>query len=677
MGLSHGMVKAHPLVGDAPNRTFADVSTPQMAAPTTSRLVDTAISAQNANSEVTPSRIVKREKERLLRSLQPKYLRYNTWVSGRVSLSVADWTLKALPLPSIPINELNNPITSETIHHNPSLFRIITPININRFQSLLSTHPNQLFVKSVCKGLREGFWPWADTLIEGYPTTHDESQLGVRGADETNFLRNQVQIEQDKGRFSLSFGNDLLPGMYSMPIHVVPKPGSSDLRMVTDHSFGSFSLNSMIPHNDISGYPLDTLKHLGEVLLDLHQSTQPIEPLLMFKSDVSEAYRLLPVHEKWQIKQINTIDGLRYVDRCNAFGNRASGSIWISFNSLVTWIARYIKGIDNLLVYVDDSFNVARASSCILYEPFNKLMPRDQVVLMDLWTELGIPFKEKKQVFGAPLTIIGISVDPNNLTFTLPEKGKADLLAQVEDFCSIPQNSRGAKFTLREWQRLAGWLNWSFNVFPLLRPCLNNFYPKISGKDRPNAEIWVNNIVRNDLQWASDHIRESSGVYLLRSLHWGESEADQILYCDACLEGMGFWYPFTSDPVAFYSPVPPDIPPHFIFYYEALCVLSALQHASQTLCIPSRIMIYSDNTNTVDIFHSLRALPAYNFILRSAVDILLKSNHQLRVQYVPSDQNDIADAISRQQFNRALTLCPKLRINFFEPPRLPLGAPKK
>jgi hypothetical protein len=447
--------------------------------------------------------------------------------------------------------------------------------------------------------------------------------------------------------------------------------------MVTNHSFGPFSLNAMIPHSDISGYPLDTLKHLGEILLDLHRSAEPIEPLVVFKSDVSEAYSLLPVHKKWQIKQVNTIDGLRYIDRCNTFGNRVSGSIWISFNSLVTWIARYIKGNDNLLVYVDDSFKVARTSSYIFYEPFNKLMPKDQVELMDLWTELGISFKEKKQVFGAPLTVIGISVDPNNLTFTLPEKGKSDLLAQVEEFCSLRQGSRGAKFTLHEWQRLAGWLNWSFNVFPLLRPCLNNFYLKISGKDRPNAEIWVSNIVRDDLRWASNHIRRSSGVYLLRSLDWGESDAEQVLYCDACLTGMGFWYPHISNPVAYYSPIPPEVPPHFIFYYEALCVLSALLHASHSLRVPSRIMIYFDNTNTVDIFHSLRALPAYNFILRSAVDILLESNHQLRVRHVPSDLNSVEDAISRQQFSRALALCPNLQISFFKPPRLPLGAHKK
>ena len=115
--------------------------------------------------------------------------------------------------------------------------------------------------------------------------------------------------------------------MYSMPIHVVPKPNSSDFHLVTNHSFGQYSLNAMISHEDIAGYPLDTLKHLKETLLELHHTVKPVEPLIVFKSDISKAYHLLPVHEKWQIKQIITVDGMQYVDHCNTFSNQASRSI--------------------------------------------------------------------------------------------------------------------------------------------------------------------------------------------------------------------------------------------------------------------------------------------------------------------------------------------------------------
>ena len=261
------------------------------------------------------------------------------------------------------------------------------------------------------------------------------------------------------------------------------------------------------------------------------------------------------------------------------------------------------------------------------------------------------------------------------MTFTLPDEARIDLIDHIKKFCSIPVQSRGTRHSLREWQQLAGWLNWSFNVFPLLRPCLNNVYPKISGKDNPNASIWVNNSVRDDLMWAVEHITSASGIFLLRALDWDPSIADITIYCDASLEGMGFWYP--EHCTAFYSAVPLDVPRDFIFYYEALCVLSAFHHATRDATTPLQLVIFTDNTNTVDIFHSLRALPPYNSILKSSVDIRMNIDHQLRVLHVMGHDNEVADAISRRHFARALSVEPRLLFDEFQPPRLPLGATKK
>ena len=51
--------------------------------------------------------------------------------------------------------------------------------------------------------------------------------------------------------------------MYSMPIHAVPKPGSSKFRLVTDHSAGQFALNNMISCEDIAGVTLNNVQDLG------------------------------------------------------------------------------------------------------------------------------------------------------------------------------------------------------------------------------------------------------------------------------------------------------------------------------------------------------------------------------------------------------------------------------
>ena len=119
-------------------------------------------------------------------------------------------------------------------------------------------------------------------------------------------------IEIAAGRYSESFGMELLPGMYSTPIHAVPKPQSVKLRLVNDHSASPFSLNSMIAREDIVGAKMDSIADLTTALLRYH-CAHPNTALIIFKSDVSAAYRQLPLHPLWQIKQIATIDGERHM----------------------------------------------------------------------------------------------------------------------------------------------------------------------------------------------------------------------------------------------------------------------------------------------------------------------------------------------------------------------------
>ena len=105
----------------------------------------------------------------------PKYLRHNIWDEGSAALpfSTAKWTETAAPLAYIPRSELTDPVASRTVCENRNLFKIVTPIDVDKFKSMLADHPNPDFVASVCNGLSEGFWPWADTRRANYPLTHD------------------------------------------------------------------------------------------------------------------------------------------------------------------------------------------------------------------------------------------------------------------------------------------------------------------------------------------------------------------------------------------------------------------------------------------------------------------------------------------------------------------------
>jgi len=279
-------------------------------------------------------------------------------------------------------------------------------------------------------------------------------------------------------------------------------------------------------------------------------------------------------------------------------------------------------------------------------------------------SDLGVPHKECKQLSGSPLTVIGISIDPNRLMYTLPEDTHAWLVSELRSWTT----PCGFCAPVRRWQQTAGWINWALNVFPLLCPALNNFYPKISGRSNPNQKVWMNNTIQEDFLWALRTLEKCDGVLLLKSFDWSTDDATATIYCDACLSGMGFWYPALH--LGFYANTPPDIDSEFIFYFEALCVLCALRDTCRHSSPGGRLVLYTDNHNCVDMFNTLRALPEHNLLLRAAIDLLTDNHHVLHVLHVPGAENEVADALSQCDFARAIELDPELQINPFEPYRL-------
>lgn len=342
--------------------------------------------------------------------------------------------------------------------------------------------------------------------------------------------------------------------------------------------------------------------------------------------------------------------------------------------SLVLWIARQELKLYDLCSYVDDIFSCDVSDNTEVYEPYNIILPSKQAKLLRLWDELGIPHKREKQIWGTRLTIIGFEVDAINLTITLPKKKKMELLEELNRFIIRKEHKRGKQFTLQEFLRLAGWLNWSFNVFPLIRPALNTLYAKISGMERKNALVRMNRMISQDLEWGEKHIKALSGIILLRELDWALGAADMNIFCDASSVGLGFWIENTNQ--GFYAKVPIEVPDNMNFFREALCVASALNIVAPRLK-NSHLVIYTDNQNTVDIYSSLACRPEYNNLLKFSVDLFITYNLQFKAKHIAGELNRIADALSRDQIPLARQLSPNIEINSFLPPQNALGAFKK
>jgi hypothetical protein len=243
------------------------------------------------------------------------------------------------------------------------------------------------------------------------------------------------------------------------------------------------------------------------------------------------------MHPLWQIKQVVKIDNdNKYtVDWHKNYGNLTAGDLWGAFFALVIWIAIHVKHLTDLFAYVNDSFSWELEGNFLHYAPYNKLLPAKQVHLLELWDEIGICHNKRKQEWGPQFTIIGLEVDANAMTITMPAKSHANLLDAICAFAIT-----GTQHSLCKLQKLRGWINWALNAWPLLHPSLCHLYAKISGKQQTHAKLWVNQELIGELLWLARHISNSNGIFILDSIDWPLATMNKALFTDASGTGMGY-----------------------------------------------------------------------------------------------------------------------------------------
>ena len=269
---------------------------------------------------------------------------------------------------------------------------------------------------------------------------------------------------------------------------------------------GDFSPNLMIMWEDIVGVQLNGLHTLGVSIMPIKHNC-PSTDLVLYKSDVSAAYCQLLMHPLYQIFQIVTVSGQRYINRSNNFGGCTSQIIWQSFMLLVIWILVFRHSIGMFKCYVDDTFSVTRAEDVCWYEPYCQAILMDQAKILHLRDEIHLLHTEKKQVAGRAVTILGFEVDTNTMLVYLSMER---LVHSILNF------TWGSLKMLQDWLRLSGQLNWALNIYPWLRPGLGGIYVKTAG----NAQMWgrikINKMDWWELAWFIEHVQQSSGLFFFK-----------------------------------------------------------------------------------------------------------------------------------------------------------------
>jgi hypothetical protein len=586
----------------------------------------------------------------------PRFKRRYLWTDAAICRSPAALdTETAVPFISPPSHLLEDPSILSSLSELQGYINTETPFDVDKLELILSSHPNQPFVRSVIRSLREGFWPFDDGVWDD-----DFDDMDNYSSEELDLMaiRSFRDKECEARHWSPQLPFDhLLPGMKTSPMFVVWQKHKP--RIITDHA-GS-GLNNGISKDD-SRVKYDDMHPFGQAMRQA-RSKNPSVDLVLYKSDVAAAFLNLPAHPLWQLRQVVSVDGKKYIVRRLVFGNRASPRCWCAVSALICWIGEQKLNIIGLHVYMDDYFGWDLASNMVFFQ--GRLRPKRQVQLLLFWDSIRCPYDLNKQDHGSSLKIIGFWVEINKGTITLSPDSISLIVASIDSFLSVTSRQQ----PLREWQRLAGHLNWVLNVLPWGRPALSELYRKIGGKSRPSAKIFLNATVHSDLRWLAETIPKSIGIRFLDEGSWNDLEADVTVWTDANLKD-GLAFSFSNNGFVYQQTPHASSDSIDIFFLELVAILSAIHHLACLPRPPQRLLIFTDSLNSVAVFNSLSASEKlHNGVLLAVAKIILQSGIDLRVRHIIGKENIRADLLSRLLFDEYRQRFPQDRVRLFAPPR--------
>ena len=322
----------------------------------------------------------------------------------------------------------------------------------------------------------------------------------------------KLQKELEVHRLAVPFQSFPLSPFWISPLGLVPKKVRGEFRLIHHLSFPTgFSVNDGISsdHTSVKYTTIDEA-------IQLIKSAGP--GCFLAKTDVKNAFRIIPIHPddygllgmQWR--------GLYYYDRCMPMGCSSSCVTFEMFSTAVEWIARNTRKIDYILHILDDYLLVA---------PTEQLCQQQLDLFLSLCSYLGIPIAPEKTC-GPSTTksFAGIELDSILLEARLPRDKIEKCISLISDFI------HRKKVTLKEMQSLNGLLNFACSVIRPDRAFLRRLIDLTVGVRLPNHCIRLNREVKEDLKtWLSFLLNFNGRYFFLDDLWLNSSKLN--LFTDA------------------------------------------------------------------------------------------------------------------------------------------------
>ena len=342
------------------------------------------------------------------------------------------------------------------------------------------------------------------------------------------------------------------------------------------------------------------------------------------------------------MKAKNPRDGVTYyfVDKCLPFGASISCAIFQAFSDALSHIVQFRTGYENIN-YLDDYFFADCAK---------EFCDKQIQTFLDVCQEINFPVSiEKTEWASTKLTFLGLTIDTVRRIITIP----ADKIEKAVNLVGKMLIARKNKTTLRELQKLCGFLNFIGKCIVPGRAFTRRLYSHGSGILKPHHHINLNAEFKLDLRMWSIFLKHPT-VFARPFFEFDKEiySTDINLYTDSAKRaGLGCGgYHYESWFIAQWEDEFLEVANPSINYLELFAVTVAVVlwiHEYKN----KQVTIFCDNMSVVHMINNNSSKCKNCMVLiRILVLHCMIENVKVSAKHVSGKLNIYADLISRMKY---------------------------
>ena len=538
-----------------------------------------------------------------------------------------------------------------------------TPIDVKMLGSYLSlSNYNQSETEFLIDGFTHGF-----TIGYQGPQNRTSQANNIPftpWVGSSTEMWNKIMAEVEQKRVDGPFSQVPFNSYIQSPIGLVPKKGNKT-RLIF-HLSKDFSddepdqsLNYFTPkeicttkYNDLDNAVNNCLRISGVAR----------RPLVMAKTDLSSAFRMLPIkrqHWRWLVFKARDPESGEYYyfyDKCLPFGASISCCHYQRFSNALKHIAEYLTGKTlSITNYLDDFLfiEVTERRCNALVRSFLRLCNSIQVPVA----------QEKTEWASRSVVFLGVLLDGWNLILSIPEEKRLKALGMLQSF------SDGKKVKVKELQELTGYLNFlSKAIFPG-QAFTRRMYSKFSNVLSKGSQVKSYHHIRIDKEFRFDcevwriFLEMDKCTLVCRPMvdlntvvqastigFFTDASGNYSLGFGGAYDNQWFYGGWDSEFMEFAKPS--------IAFMELYALTAGVLIWSDKLQ-NKRIVVHCDNKSVVQMVNNTTSsCKNCMYLIRLIVLSGLTHNRRLFATYVSSEDNAIADSLSRLDFKCFWKLAP-------------------